>query len=359
LANKKSKPKTESELLSSLKKDALSPIYFFTGSESIRISKAVKAIREEVLKSAEESSTAWTSYNLAETGFDTFLADIKTVSFFGGRRGVEVTNFCIPEKNKNASGYALNDEEQAKLVGYCENPSTDVRLILRPERANFTQTFWKKLKSASIFVKFETSKKDEAGTIALRIKESSLSFESKATIWMQNRFTGAIKFLDSELEKLESYKGDDKSVSVKDLENCMTTPKSEEIWAVTGAVGTRNIKKTMEALASLKVAGEHPTVILSLVARQFRMILHYKSLAKKGLPQNEISLKLGFKNGWIPNDYTSQAGKMTTTTLKKILCRLSMIDLRTKNSGKFNIWTIFEEEIINLLTSFPTVKKSV
>ncbi len=342
------KLKSETELFNLIKSGKLPPAYFFYGSEGFRIKKAVEALRTEIEKTAVDISTAWVSYDLAETGFGQFISDIKTVSFFGGTRGVIAFNFKPP--GQTAEGYCLRDDEQKELLDYLERPSPDVVLILKAGKVDSRLKFWKTLKSKTSEMSFETAQQNRKHIINERLNSSGLKFSPDARYWMEERFTGAFHHLDSEMEKLTTYMAERDRVSVGDLEQCMSAPKIDDIWKLTDAITAGNATRALEAVKSLKKQGEHPIRAIATIASQFRKMLICKSGLARKLPISQITSICGLRNDWITKKYIENARRFKSTiSIKTIIYTLSKSDLKVRGSG-FNEWMVFEEEILSIFS---------
>lgn len=343
---------SELELIAMLEsKKKLPPAFFFYGAEGIRIKKAVETIRSKVEKLAGDPSTAWSAYDLGEAGFIPFITDIKTVSFFGGVRGILASNFKpAGEGSAGSDEYPLQKEEQMQLLDYLSNPSPDVVLVIKTGKVDFRSGFWQELRGKTTAISFETTNESRRQIIGEMIKRSGLAFSYDSKRWMMERFVDAFQYLDSEMEKLITFMGEKKKVTVEDLENSMSAPKMEKIWALTEAVAGGEAEKALETIKSLKIQGEMPIKILPMIVRQFRLILICLSCKKKGLSLNETAKWCNLeKNPWLLEKYVKQTRNFTRLSLKKILYLLSRADVKIKSSS-INEWLVFEEEILSLFS---------
>ncbi len=100
--------------------------------------------------------------------------------------------------------------------------------------------------------------------------------------------------LDSELEKLRAYKGDEKPATVT-LEEAQELVASGDIlsgWEIAEAVLARNRDAGWAAAARLIEAGAEPLQILGGIAWQSRMMLQAKGLLERGVPQAAVKSKI-------------------------------------------------------------------
>ena len=340
----------EKTLERSLKEGKPSSVYLFHGSENNRIKEAINIVKQYVEKTSGSETVAWTAYDLAETGFNSLISDIKTVSFFGGTRGVYAFNFTHSAPGGGSGEYRLQEDEQESLLAYLEKPSPDVILVLRASKVDMRLKFWKGLKSKAFEICFETAEKDRALLIEEKLRETGLTFSPQARGYVVERFVSNFTNLIPELEKLTTYMGDKREVSVTDLEDCMSFPKKENIWQLTDSVIGGNTQKALESLKSLKLQGESNLMVLPMVAREFRLILFCKAGEQEGMSIDETAKKYGLKSSWSLRKHWGNHKSYSYSLLVRFLHHLYVTDINMKRS-KADDWTTLEKEILSFITS--------
>ncbi|MBI3793564.1 MAG: DNA polymerase III subunit delta [Nitrospinae bacterium] len=309
-------------------------VYFIHGSEESLIKAEIARLKKEVLSEAPDPSTAWTLYDLAE-GAGQLLADVMTVSFFGGLRGVLASN---AEK--------LGEEDQPALLRYVESPSPDVVLVLRAGKVDGRLKFWKDFSAKAKTFKFDPKDGERRAIVAQKMRSRKISFSRAAEEMFLERFQNRLSFADAELDKLETYLGGAKTVEVADVEACVSTPPLHSVFKLVDMIGHKKTEASLETLKTLKDDGEEPIMLMGMIARQFRILLRINTLKAQRLNDAEIAAKCGL-NSYYASGYFAQASKLSAETLKKNIVRLSQADLRIKSSG-LNEWHVMEQEIISL-----------
>jgi DNA polymerase-3 subunit delta len=345
----------ESILKKSLDSGKISPVYLLYGSETNRLQKAVDLLHGFIEKSAGDPNTAWTAFDLAEEGFGNFEAELKSISFFGGTRGVYVTNFGVYGEGARApqGELRLGEPEQEKILAYLEKPAPDLILVMRAEKPDMRLKFWKNLKKGAETFAFESSESDRGVLIAEALKESGLTFSRDAAGWLIERFTGNFKPFESELEKLISYMGEKKDVSIEDVENCMSVPKYERIWELTEAVAKGDADMSLRILKSLQNQSETYLMVLPMIAREFRLMLFCQTGRKKGKTMEETAASCGIDRAWTLKKYWSRPKLPNAETLKSFLHRMHKTDVRVRSSS-LNPWNALENEILSFINERKT-----
>lgn len=83
------------------------------------------------------------------------------------------------------------------------------------------------------------------------------------------------------LEKLASYVGDRKEISVDDVGFVLERTKKDPVYELTNAVSDRNVERILFYLNSLLAADLHPLQILAAITNQIRKLLLVKGFVEK------------------------------------------------------------------------------
>lgn len=124
--------------------------------------------------------------------------------------------------------------------------------------------------------------------------------------------------IESEVEKLVDYTGEREIVTAKDAEIIVTRQIGDNIFKMVGAIGERNQKKALGYYYELLERREAPFKILSLIARQFNILLQVRELKAKRLAPKEIASEVSVPPYYI-NEYMAQASNFSEEELKAAL----------------------------------------
>lgn len=101
-----------------------------------------------------------------------------------------------------------------------------------------------------------------------------------------------LRRLDGELEKLILYAAG-RPLRAEDVELLCSTVVEATIFAFVDALGERDGGRAQELLHSFLARGSEPLYLLTMIARQVRLLLQQQDLAGRGLPQAERLRTLG------------------------------------------------------------------
>jgi DNA polymerase-3 subunit delta len=89
-----------------------------------------------------------------------------------------------------------------------------------------------------------------------------------------------LRTFNQNLEKLVSYVGDRKQITVDDVESVLERTKEDPVYELTNAVSDRNIERTLFYLNSLLAADLHPLQLLAALTNRIRKLLLVKGFVE-------------------------------------------------------------------------------
>jgi len=103
-----------------------------------------------------------------------------------------------------------------------------------------------------------------------------------------------LRLLDQEIVKLVTYTGGERAITAKDVDAVVPYVQEAVVFDLVDALGQRNGPVAAQTLHRLLDMGRHPLWLLSMIARQFRLLIQVKELLASGASQQDIvqTLKL-------------------------------------------------------------------
>lgn len=136
------------------------------------------------------------------------------------------------------------------------------------------------------------------GWILGRAKLKKITIEPRAVQMLAAYVGPNLRGLDNELDKLAAYAAG-RGVTAEDV-NLMVSDASEAlIWSLTDALSVRNGRNAMLALTNLRRNDANAFYLLTMIARQYRIILKVKDAARRrggGAAPDDIAKELGEKS---------------------------------------------------------------
>ena len=267
-----------------------------------------------------------------------WLGSAKTLSFLGGIKLVIVRNLqeAIPQ-----------DKEAQALIDYAENPIPEACLVVTSNKVDRKRKLFKMLTGLKTAIPCEAPKENELiSWVRKRAEESNYSLSSNAARVLVNRVGARPGILAKELEKTLIYAGANKLISEKDVAEVVGESKTENIFALTEALKTKNPETALRLLNNQINHGEEPIKILGTIAWQFRMIWEVKHYQKKNMPSGQIAKAMG-ANPYVVDKALQHTGRFSTQKLRSGYLELVKADRSLKSTSQDPL-AVMQTLVLNL-----------
>lgn len=139
--------------------------------------------------------------------------------------------------------------------------------------------------------------------------------------------------LRREVEKLVIYVGPQGTIDERLVAELASEARLSDIFALVDAIGQRRRARAMLELRRLLQAGQHPLYILSMIVRQFRLLLEVKGLPPGERRPEQVARILGL-HPFVAEKVVSQAQKLQREELERIYSRLVEVDREIKTGRR-------------------------
>lgn len=324
---------TQAELLKNLEKGNVLPIYLFCGTEKYLMEEALKKVEGMVVEPATKCFN-FSLFQGSETSAEVIIDAAQSVPMMAKKRLIVV---------KDAD--KLSSAETERLGRYLNDPSPSTCLILTVEKVDMRKGFFQSLKECT--VQFDPVYENQLPQWIKRDVESKgKRITPDAAQYLIEVVGSDLLRLRSELEKAMLYAGENKEISIRDVEAVSTKSKLKTIFELTDAVGSKDTGKALKALRDLLDNGENGVYILYMVARQLRQIWKVRELMDAGLDPAAIGKELKIPP-FLQKGIMGQAKRFSGRDLKEAFPRLLEADASLK-SGRLNDKLVLEGLFLGL-----------
>ncbi|WCK53503.1 DNA polymerase III subunit delta [Aneurinibacillus sp. Ricciae_BoGa-3] len=311
-----------------IKQGQIAPVYVFYGREQYLMDECIRLIEEQVIEEASRDFN-YSTFDLRETPIQIALQDAETFPFMGDKRLVRAHRalFLTGTKTRETVEHDLE-----ALLAYVTNPPDYTVLILEvpEEKLDERKKVVKALKTNAALVAFEPLK-DMAllEWVADRAKKYGVSIEAQAAQELVTMAGSDLRQLSQEIEKMGLYAGRE-GVITADIVNLLGSRQIEQdVFRLIDKVAHLKLEEAMRLFYDLQLNKEEPLKILSLLARQFRILLQVKTLQPKGYSPQQIAQTIGI-HPYAAKLASQQAGAFSERSLRRILQRMAEEDYRIK-----------------------------
>ncbi len=335
-------------------------IIFFYGENDFKIEQKIKELENKFIKEVDTSGQNIFKFTGEDIKVEDISQKIANASLFCNKRMLIFNNltkskqknilekilFYLEKNNieKSSDVFIFKEKNIKNKLGKLVKISGERESPLNKEEKNFF-TFLGKQKFSQEFLKFNSS--ELLIFVKNQFLKNEVEIEKKEAELLIAIVGNNAWNLFNEINKISNYK---KSQEIKtklnedDIKKISSGIFTENIFSFTDAISIKNTKKSLEILEEQYLAGLEPDYIISMLLRQFKILLQIRDLLDLNYTSQKInnSLKL---HPFIINKGINQAKNFNKETIKKIINKLKDIEL--SNRGGLS----YVKAEINLLIS--------
>lgn len=256
----------------------------------------------------------------------------QVVPFMADRRVVVVHGVLGRMQKRDKS---LGDEWKKLAEALSVLPATTELVFVETESLRVNGLA---LKSVGPTARVQEFRRKQRGELEIWVRGRFAQYEATATrdavariSWLAGTDT---RLLDQEIKKLSLYAGD-RDITQADVDLMVPDAREANIFAAVDAVLERRPAVAMKLLYSLLSGGSSVQHILSMLARQTRLLILSVELQQQGVSQEELGKRIGLTNRYALDKTMRQSIQFGTEHLANIHRRLLAADLAIKQ-GKMD-----------------------
>ncbi|NMA68875.1 MAG: DNA polymerase III subunit delta [Desulfitobacterium sp.] len=263
----------------------ISPLYLWHGEERFFIQEALQSLKEYFL-ALDPSGSGIEIFPGKNSRPEEIIESANTVSFFSNKLIIveDIPYF------QDGQGEALQP-----FYDYFANPNPTTTLVLIAKSVHRGRKFYKALEKNGVIIEFSSPKRHREWIAWLdeqlkaRGKTMSPSVKNLFLEWGGHQ----VGILSQELDKLALY-ADGKEIRGEDIKSLVPQAVEATIFELLDAVASRSTKIAIEKLQQV-LQQEHPLKVLTMLARQVRLLLGARAMREQGKWENEAPRLLGIK----------------------------------------------------------------
>ncbi len=256
--------------------------------------------------------------------------------------------FSVPEKGKSAKkGKGKVTGEEGAVAKLLEQDSPEDILIFSVPQVDKRRKIVKMAENAGRLIDFPLLK----GAALLQWLESRLAkdgmqFKGDAALELVERTGENLTLLNNEIQKIGIYLRGEKTVSTALIRSLVPGSSQGNIFQLTDAIGRKEMGEATRHLAGIKAQGEHPLIILAMIARQFRLLFQLSLLQDKNLTRREMLANLKIPP-FLLSKLQDQAKNYNLSSLARTITALKETDAAIKN-GRLEAGDALEQMVLRL-----------
>ncbi len=315
MAEKRSQ--TVNDLERSLGRGDLFPVYLLVGAEQFLRHRARNLIHDAVV---DEHGGTVSIFN-ADDPLEEVLKELQGDSLFAARRMIELME----------ADTFLRQHADA-LVRYLERPSASGVLVIDATKVDGRTRLPGTVRSMGMLIDCPRINEDRLpGWAKSEVAKRGRRISDAAVSLLVDEVGNNLFALSTEIDKLITYLGERDRIEPTDVGRLTGHTRSWIIWALTDALGRRDVKAALRILEDLLREGSRPEALIGMLNWQITRLWRGRCLLDKGGTRRDVAAELR-AGGKFLGALIEQIGRFTQDHLARISRMLLEVDIALKST---------------------------
>lgn len=184
-------------------------------------------------------------------------------------------------------------EDSDKMKDYLAHIPNSTCIVFVEENVDKRNKLFKTIQKEGYIVEFNSPKESELIIwIQKSFKKNNIAIEAKIAIYMLRNVGTNMELLEGEIQKLIAYKNNENIITQTDIDIVCTKSLETKIFDMLDAMGNKNLGIALNIYNNMLMFKEVPIKILTMIIRQFRLLIQVKYLLSKSYNNDAIAQRL-------------------------------------------------------------------
>jgi len=306
----------QKKFINDLKNGNLQPCYLLYGEERFLVSHYSQAI-ENAISNGDYKDV----FDGAVPAHD-IISAAETLPFFAERRLI-----YIKDSRLFATG-RKNDSEA--IADYLPKIAKETIIVFVESEVDRRSKLFKQISKVGAVLDCTSPTPQTLATWVTRLAKEKNKTISLPVVQQLLRTVGTnMTTISQEMNKLTAYCGESPEITPPDIEAICTPTLESRIFDLTKAMGNGRVSDALAMYRNMLILKESPIMILSMIIRQFRIILLSKCAKEKGMTIMQTAAKLNLRD-FMVLEALGQGQRFTVEALVKALEDCMETDIKIK-----------------------------
>lgn len=324
------------QLKNDIKSKKFSNLYILYGTE-LYLKKYYNNILINTILTKDEKLMNFDYFEDKSFEVDKMIGAIETSPFFAPYRVINI-------KDSNIFYQAKKDDIDILLKTLDEIPKSTIVIFNETQIDKRSRLYKKAIKIARLVEFSLPSEKELVAHIKKAFKKYNKTISENTALYFIRYITQDMSSINNEIYKLIDYVSDLDEITIEHINDVCVKSLDLKVFDMVKAVANKKTQLALNIYNNLIFMKEQPLMILSLLIRQFRLVLQTRLLIAKGINNTEIAKMLSIKEFTI-KEYFSQSKNFTSSILTGALKEFLQTESDIK-TGKLNAQIAIEMLII-------------
>lgn len=316
-----------------IKQGKISPLYLCYGTEKYQMQQFIALLQEQVVD-PDQRDFALAHFDLTETPVEVVIEEAETPPFLAERKLIIAKDSALFIAGRDGSKI---EHKVETLLDYSKNPAeySVIVFVVNSEKLDERKKVVKALKSAGIALSFlPVSGAELVQWVVREVESRGNRIGTDAAEALVASAGVQMSALAVEVDKLCLYAGPGGKIEPATVEQLVARSTEQNVFVMVENIANLKLDKALDIFYELLKQREEPIKIAALIARQFRIMLQVKDLARQSYSQQQIASQLSL-HPYAVKIAGEQARKFDAAMLRSILSELAELDYKMK-SGRID-----------------------
>lgn len=285
--------------------------------------ESYRLIAEEIKKIVKENT--YKIFNLNKSSIEEIIEEANYFSLDGNSKYLVVSNADIFSSDKS------DDNTTNLVLKYLENPNSNTILIFTTQKPIDTRKkIVKEIKTK--YKVINNSKMDRKSLnefLNNYVKQKEFNIDYQTINYIINNSYGNLDIMLNELDKVMLYYNVPCHIKYADVERIVGVELDSNNFHFVSAVVDKKLGDALKILNSLKIYKVDSTILVSLLAREYRLMFYVKKMYQSRMSLIEICNNLNLAD-WQVNKLYNNCLHYSENELATNIVNLCNIDLNIK-----------------------------
>lgn len=288
-------------------------ILFLFGPDSYRLQQRLNILKQGFIKKYDQAGLNVAILDGASLTSEEFHKATLSAGLFAKKRLIVIKNIFANKKTTVLAEIAEELKKQNK------DNILIITSLAAPKEKN--DPLFAALKKADKIEEFPLLKAGQLYQyIQTQAAQQQITISSEAVNYLVEAVGDDLWRLHNELDKLANYK---KNITITDAQLFIDSPLDDNIFNLMDALSQKDAKNSMRLLHDQLDVGANEFYLLTMLARQIKILLQVKETNGQGLALHPFVIKKSL----------AQVNKFSLAQLKKLYGQIMIIDQKLKSSG--------------------------
>ena len=299
------------------------------------VSESFNLIQEEINKIVEDNTLI--NFDLNNMSINDLIYEATSITLDNQPKYILI---------KNSNIFSSKYEDVDKLINLLNNTTSII--IFTSNSIDLRLKLTKYFKENKTIINLKVDYKNIYNLVNEYVKNNKYTIDYDTTKYLVSLYGLNLDIIIQELKKMFLYFNTSKNIIYKDALEIISTPLNNNIYKFLDAVLEKDLSKSLSLLEDLIVYKIDESMIIILLAREYRMILNILILQLKKESKSNIMKTLKLLD-WQLDKLYNKSILYSINDIKNYLHELSIIDFKIK-SGQIDKNIAIKTYLINKLS---------